>query len=92
MKIEQYTKGLTLETFENDSKTVDAVVRNLEIIGEAAGKLPEDFRAQHEEIPWNEMIGMRNIVLHEYFGVDTEILWETVTKDISALKNKIGRL
>ncbi len=69
-KIENYIKDLSFENFEKDEMTQDAVVRNLEIIGEAANQTPKDFAKGHSQIPWGKMISMRNKVLHEYFGVD----------------------
>ena len=73
-KIERYITGMSPENFQNDEKTTDAVVRNLEIIGEAAGRLPKDFTNQHSEIEWTKITGLRNRIVHEYFGVDLEII------------------
>lgn len=84
-KISRYTAGMTLATFAADEKTVDAVLRNLEVIGEAARNLPDDFIARHPQIAWHEMRGMRNIIVHEYFGVSLPIIWETVEKDLPPL-------
>ena len=75
-----------------DEKTIDSVIRNLEIIGEAARSIPDDFKVQHPDIPWDEMIGMRNKVIHEYFGVDHEIVWKTVTDDLPTLKKMLEYL
>ena len=72
--------------------TIDAVVRNLEIIGEAANNIPEETTDKYPEIPWREMISMRNKVLHEYFGVDEEILWQTITNDLPPLKKQLKNL
>lgn len=91
-KIEKYVSGLDYEKFSNDLKTIDAVVRNLEIIGEAVNNLPEEIKSQNPEIPWNEAVGMRNKVAHEYFGVDEEILWKTVTEDLPKFKEQISKL
>ena len=68
-KIERYTAGMTRETFVADEKTVDAVVRNLEIIGEAVRRLPDDFKQTHGEIPWPQIAGLRNRIVHDYFGL-----------------------
>lgn len=92
IKIEEYTKGLSYENFKNDSKTIDAVIRNLEIIGEAAGKIPESFIDMYKDIPWREMVSMRNKVIHEYFGVDIDILWQTISEDLPKLKEQINCL
>ncbi len=91
-KIEDYTKNMLFVDFEEDEKTMDAVVRNLEIIGEAAKYISQDFGNEFSKIPWKEMISMRNKVSHEYFGVDSEILWETITNDLPVLKEKLKKL
>lgn len=85
-KIESYTSNISLEKFRNDTKTIDAVIRNIEIIGEAARHIPEDVRLKFPEVPWSLMIGARNKAIHEYFGVDTAILWQTIKEDIPLLK------
>lgn len=69
-KIERFTTGLSSESFLRDDKTADAVVRNLEIIGEAAGRFPGDYRARDPRISWRKMIGLRHRIVHEYFGID----------------------
>jgi len=89
-KIIQYTKGMSFDDFMNDSKTVDAVVRNIAIIGEAVVNLPEEFKEEHSDIPWQDIVGMRNKVIHEYFGVDDGILWQTVIEDIPTLKKYLS--
>lgn len=91
-RIEKYTKGMTFADFKRDAKTVDAVVRNVEIIGEAAKHIPAKVRLKYVDIPWREIIGTRSKVIHEYFGVDEAILWRTVTEDLPALKNQIKRI
>jgi len=88
-KIERYTEGMTQNSFQNDEKTADAVVRNLEIIGEAAGRLPEDFINRHSEIEWIKIVGLRNRIVHEYFGVDLQIIWQIIKKDLPAFKNSL---
>jgi len=69
-KILNYTEGLTFENFTKDSKTVDAVIRNFEIIGEAANRLPEEFKDRYSEIDWHRIRGFRNRIVHDYFGID----------------------
>lgn len=75
-KILAYTAGQSFEQFTSDSKTIDAVVRNFEIIGEAANRLPEGFKEQHPGIDWYRIIGFRNRIVHDYFGIDLEIVWQ----------------
>ena len=75
-KILSYTDGLTFEQFIADSKTVDAVIRNFEIIGEAANRLPDDFKDIHPEIDWHRIRGFRNRIIHDYFGIDYNIVWQ----------------
>jgi len=89
-KIQRYVAGLDHATFIKDDKTIDSVVRNLEIIGEAANRLPEDFRAQHTEIEWRKIIGLRNRIVHDYFNIDVEIAWEIIQKDLPKLKSKLS--
>lgn len=91
-RIEEYTKNLSSEDLNNDWKTVDAVVRNLEIIGEAARNMPEEIIEKYPDIPWSNMVSMRNKVIHEYFGVDQEILWKTIQSDLPPLKQQIGKI
>ena len=86
-KIRAYTAGMSLPTFTADAKTFDAVVRNLEIIGEAAKGLPEPVRARHAEIDGKRIAGLRNILIHEYFGVDATIIWDIVQNKLTALEN-----
>ena len=81
-RILEYVEGMPFDQFADDQKTIDAVVRNFIVIGEAASHLPEEFIERHSELPWREMRDMRNIVVHEYFGVDTLILWDTVKKNL----------
>ena len=75
-KILEYTKSLSFEEFIKDGKTVDAVIRNFEIIGEAANRLPEDFKDKHSNIDWHRIRGFRNRIVHDYFGIDYSIVWE----------------
>lgn len=90
--IEQYTVGLTFEEFSQDSKTIDAVLRNFEVLGEAAARLPEEFTEKYSFVPWSSMIGVRNKVIHEYFGIDPEIIWKTIQEDIPKLKLNLEQL
>ena len=89
-KIERYASGLNHDAFVKDDKTVDSVVRNLEIIGEAASRLTENFRTQHPEIEWRKIIGLRNRIVHDYFNIDVEIVWEIIQKDLPIFKSKLS--
>lgn len=75
--------------WQNDEKTVDAVIRNLEVIGEASSHLPIEIQEQYPDVPWSMMKGIRNILAHEYFGVDLEIVWKTVQDDLPILKKRL---
>ncbi len=91
-KVRDYTAGHTLKTFAQDSKTFDAVVRNLEVIGEAAKKIPEGLRARHHEIDWRRFAGLRDILIHEYFRVDVEIVWDIVQHKLRPLETGIKKV
>ena len=77
-KIIIYTKSLTFEEFVTDSKTIDAVIRNFEIIGEAANRLPDELKESHHEIDWHKIRGLRNRIVHGYFGINYEIIWSII--------------
>lgn len=89
--IEHFIKGMNFEEFIKDKKTINAVVRSIEIIGEATKKIPKLLRDKHPDIPWKRMSGMRDKMIHEYFGVDIEILWRAAKEDIPRLKEKIQK-
>lgn len=88
-KIEKYIGDMNYEEFSKDSKTIDAVIRNLEVIGEAAKQIPDSIKQKYREIPWREIVGLRNRVIHEYFGVDLDIVWEIIKHDLPDLKEKL---
>jgi len=88
-KIERYIHDLTYETFEKNDMVVDAVIRNLEIIGEASKNIPENEREKYPDIPWKKMVGLRNIAIHEYFGVDLTIIWEIITRNLPETRSEI---
>lgn len=90
--IKEFTAGMTREGFSVDKKTIKAVVRSLEIIGEAAGKIPQHIREKYLEIPWQEIMGMRNHLMHEYFGVDLDIVWQTIGEDLEPLEKAVKRM
>ena len=85
-KIETYTKDIDFKGFRNNPMIIDAVIRNLEIIGEAASKIPGKIIKKYPAVPWSKMKAIRNKVIHEYFGVDFNITWKTVKKSLPALK------
>jgi uncharacterized protein with HEPN domain len=91
-QIAQYVEGMTWEAFSTDQKTIDAVVRNIEIIGEASRHVPEGIAARYSHIPWTAMRGMRNILIHEYFLVSLSILWRTVTHNLPPLVPELQRI
>ncbi len=91
-KIEAYTSDITEEEFSNSTEKQDAVIRRLEIIGEAVKKLPDDFKQKHSHIPWRKMAGMRDIIVHEYFGVSIEVVWRTATIEIPELREQIYKI
>lgn len=91
-KIGDYVEGLTFEGFLADEKTYDAVIRQLTILGEAASHVPDEIISLWPEVPWCEVRGMRNIVVHEYFGVNARIVRETATKNIPELCPLLERL
>ena len=84
-RIESFTRGLTLEMFMRDERTIAAVSYELVVIGEAAKHVPAEAEAVAPEVPWQDMRDMRNVVAHEYFGVDLTIVWRTATEDVPKL-------
>src|SRR5690554_481985 len=88
-RIDFYTKDMEYDSFNQNQLIIDAVIRNLEIIGEAARDIPEEIRNKYRKIPWRKMIGLRNILIHEYFGVDELIVWEIIKTDLPQVKPDI---
>ncbi len=91
-KILKYTKGLSFEEFLTDDKTIDAVVRNFEIIGEASLRIEEDFRLENPQIEWKKLRGFRNRIVHDYFGIDYEIVWSILYEDLEELIFQLEQL
>ena len=91
-KINNFTAGLDFERFAKDDKTTFAVIRALEIIGEAARKIPKSIRSRHPDVPWQDMAGMRDKLIHDYFGVDLRVVWKTLQIDLPSLKRVIDEV
>ncbi|MBU4312987.1 MAG: DUF86 domain-containing protein [Candidatus Omnitrophica bacterium] len=91
-KIEKYTKGLNADRLKKEDLIVDGVVRNLEIIGEAAKNIPQDIKKKHPDIEWKKIAGLRDILAHEYFGIDLQILWDIIKNKLPELKTKVTPL
>jgi uncharacterized protein with HEPN domain len=89
-KIAAFTEGMSEQQFKEDSKTFDAVVRNLEIIGEAAKNVPDEVRRRFTEIEWRKAAGLRDILVHEYFAVDSEIIWDVVKNKLPQLRRQVA--
>ncbi len=91
-KAERFTAGVDFDAFyANEEKTL-AVIRALEVIGEAARYLPESMQQRYAEVPWKNIIGMRDILIHHYFGVDLEVVWDTVRRDLPPLRAAVTRI
>lgn len=88
-RIENYTQDISREEFKEDVKTQDAVIRRLEIVGEAIKNLPEDFKEDNRESIWEGAAGMRDILIHQYFGVDLDIIWNTINQTLPELRENI---
>ena len=91
-RIRSYTVGLTYQDFLGDTRTVDAVVRNLEILGEAAKQVPESLRSRHPDIEWRKLAGLRDILIHGYFGIDLDIIWDIVDSKLPPLTKQLSTL
>lgn len=91
-EIREFTSGITFNEFQSDRKTIRAVLYNLAIIGEAVRGIPAELEASHPEIPWNDVRGMRNIVIHEYFQVNLSIIWQTIQEDLVSLELSLRQL
>ena len=91
-RIDEYTEGMKREDFMSSNLHQDAVIRQVEVVGEAARKVSEETRERHTEVPWKDMAGIRDKLIHGYFGVDLDAVWDTVTEDIPRLKAMIQAL
>lgn len=91
-RIQGYVSGLNYEAFAEDGKTLDAVLHNLEIIGEAAKRVPDAFKERAPSVEWRKIAGMRDLIAHAYFSIDPEIVWDVVTGKLPALAVEVKRL
>ena len=87
--IEEFVDDMTFEQFVKDKKTLHAVVRNIEIIGEASKNIPDSVKAKHKELPWKKMTGMRDKLIHGYFGIDYETIWKAAKEDVPSLRKVV---
>ena len=90
--ISEYTSNLSKDTFLASPQGQDAVIRRLEVIGEAVRNLPTEFRGEHPEVPWCQIAGMRDVLIHEYFGVDLELTWQTIQDDLPDLDRSLSAI
>lgn len=91
-KIENGIDGISEVKFSKDVDVQDATLRRLEVIGEAVRNLPDSFRKKHAKVPWKKIAGLRDVLIHEYFGVDMELVWKIANKDIPKLKKQVINL
>ncbi len=91
-KVSRYVAGLSFANFLKDEKTIDAVNRNLEIIGEAARNIPEQIKIKHPEIEWRGIIGLRNILIHEYYSLTLKIIWDIIQNELPILREQIKQV
>jgi uncharacterized protein with HEPN domain len=88
----EYVAGMTREDLAQDRRTRDAVIRNLEIVGEAAKKLPAETKRSHPEVEWKKIAGLRDILIHDYFGIDMDIVWDVVQNKLPPLADQVRRI
>ncbi len=91
-QIETYTKNIDYKDFEKDELRQDAVIRQMEILGEASKRVSEEMKEKYPEMPWQDVAGMRDKLIHGYFGVDTQIVWTTIQNDIPQLRKKLRKI
>jgi uncharacterized protein with HEPN domain len=89
-KILEYTAGFSYEQFSADQKTIEAVVWNLMIIGEAAKNVPEEVRSRYTDVLWREMAGLRDIIVHQYFEIKLDVIWKVIQKDLPRVEERLG--
>ena len=88
-KIEKYTKGMNFQQFEKSDLVIDGVIRNLEVIGEASKQVPADVKKEFKDIEWKKISGLRDILIHAYFGVDIQIIWDVTQNNVPLLKKNL---
>ena len=91
-RIERSIEGLDHEAFLRDDKTVDAVIRNLTVIGEAANRLPQQFKDRHSDVPWHRIVGLRHRVVHDYFDVDLDLVWAILENELPQLAAQLDAM
>lgn len=91
-RIEMYIGDKGFSDFENDSLLIDAIVRNFEVIGEAANHVPEEIKENYHEMPWDKMYGLRNLIAHEYFGIDHQLLWQIAKNNLPENKSLLKEI
>jgi uncharacterized protein with HEPN domain len=90
--VEVFVSGINYDTFTKDKRTVNAVIRSLEVLGEATKRIPESFRQKHPDIPWSKMAGMRDVLIHDYMGVDLKTVWKVAQERLPELKPLLEKL
>ena len=88
--VESFSRNVSKEELSNNKEKLNAIVRSVEIIGEAAKNIPSSFKSEHKEVVWKEIVGARDVFIHHYFGIDLDILWNIIKKDIIVLKKQIS--